>query len=164
MANLRKGFFIAAMVVTILMGAFIAAKYATAKETGKDGRFIAYDDGTVLDTTTDLMWAAKDNGSDVNWAKAKSYCENYRGGGYADWRMPHQDELAKLFSTAKNHKSDCGYSVDITGLIHLTCAWVWASEKRGSDAANFDFYSGKQGWSNESVEYYDRALPVRSAK
>ncbi|MGO9139676.1 MAG: DUF1566 domain-containing protein [Syntrophales bacterium] len=151
-------------VITVLMVMVLYAGFAFAGEKARDGRFIAYDDETVLDTTTNLMWAAKDNGSNINWAKAKSYCENYRGGGYTDWRMPHQDELAKLFSAAKNHKSDCGYSLDLTGLIHLTCAWVWASEKRGPDAANFDFYSGKQGWSNESIEYYDRALPVRSAK
>jgi hypothetical protein len=53
-----------------------------AKEIKRDGRFIAYDDGTVLDTKTKLMWAARDNGSNINWANAKSYCENYRGGGY----------------------------------------------------------------------------------
>jgi len=43
------------------------------------------------------MWAAKDSGSDINWANAKSYCKNYRGGGYTDWRMPTQDELASLY-------------------------------------------------------------------
>jgi len=35
-------------------------------ETGRDGRFIAYSNGTVLDTRTNLMWAAKDNGSNIN--------------------------------------------------------------------------------------------------
>lgn len=30
-------------------------------EIANDGRFIAYDNGTVLDTGTNLMWAAKDN-------------------------------------------------------------------------------------------------------
>lgn len=44
----------------------------TAGETARDGRFIAYDNGTVLDTNTNLICAAKDNGSDVNWANAKS--------------------------------------------------------------------------------------------
>ena len=60
----------------------------TAGEAGRDGRFIAYNNGTVSDTQTGLMWAAKDNGSNINWVNAKSYCENYRGGGYSDWRMP----------------------------------------------------------------------------
>jgi hypothetical protein len=52
------------------------------RETRRDGRFIAYDNGTVLDTKTSLMWAAKDNGRDTTWESGKSYCENYRGGGY----------------------------------------------------------------------------------
>jgi hypothetical protein len=72
----------------------------TAGESARDGRFIAYDNGTVSDTRTGLMWAAKDNGSKINWANAKSYCENYRGGGYTDWRMPTQDELAELYDMA----------------------------------------------------------------
>jgi hypothetical protein len=53
-------------------------------EKARDGRFIAYDDGAVLDTSKNLMWAAKDNGRDSNWAKANSYCEKYSGGGYTD--------------------------------------------------------------------------------
>lgn len=31
----------------------------TAKETGRDGHFIAYDNGIVLDTKTKLMWRRK---------------------------------------------------------------------------------------------------------
>ncbi len=78
------------------------------------------------------MWAAKDNGSNIDWANAKSYCENYRGGGYTDWRMPTQDELAGLYDAAKTYESDCGYDVHLTELIRLTCSWAWASETRGS--------------------------------
>ncbi len=164
MTDLRKGFFIAAMVVAVLIGTFIVVKYATAGETGRDGRFIAYDNGTVLDTTTNLMWAVGDNGANIKWQSAKMYCDNYRGGGYADWRMPHQDELAKLYNDAKNYTSDCGYSVGLTKLIRLTCAWVWASETRGSDAANFDFYAGKPNWSQQFINCDSRVLPVRSGK
>ncbi|MEI7638915.1 MAG: DUF1566 domain-containing protein, partial [Syntrophus sp. (in: bacteria)] len=91
-----------------------AAHLLTRKEIAKDGHFIAYDDGTVLDTNTNLMWAAKDNGQNVNWANAKSYCENYRGGGYTDWRLPTQDELAGLYDKSETYKSDCG------GNVHLT--------------------------------------------
>lgn len=139
-------------------------KYVTAGETGSEGHFIAYGNGTVLDTITNLMWAARDNGANINWQSAKTYCENYRGGGYMDWRMPTQDELATLYNEAKNYTSDCGYSVGLTKLIHLTCAWIWASEKRGSDAANFDFYTGRKNWSYRSIYYDNRVLPVRTGK
>ena len=130
----------------------------------EDGRFVAYDNGTVLDTKTNLIWAAKDNGSNINWVNAKSYCENYRGGGYTDWRMPTQDELAGLYDAAKTYKSDCGYDVHLTELIRLTCTWTWASETSGSDAAFFFFNLGHRYWDPQSYDYSNRALPVRSGK
>lgn len=135
-------------------------------ETGKDGRFIAYDNGTVLDTRTNLMWAAKDNGEMLMWADAKFYCENYRGGGYTDWRMPTLDELAGLYDNTKTYRSDCGLFgtvVHLTGLIRLTCCFIWASDIRGSDAAVFSFIDGPRFWSPQSYASL-RALPVRSAK
>ena len=141
---------------------------ATAKETARDGRFVAYDNGTVLDTRTNLMWAAKDNGSNINWASAKNYCENYRGGGYKDWRMPTQDELAGLYDASlTGYSQDCGPQykwVKLTNLIHLTCCCPWASEARGSDAANFIFTAGSRVWILQSGAAEGRALPVRSGK
>jgi hypothetical protein len=103
-------------------------------------RFIAYSNGTVLDTKTNLIWAAKDNGSNVNWANAKSYCENYRGGGKTDWRMPMQDELAGLYDAGKSRPAPCNTSYPIhvaTKLIDITCFTPGASETRDSDAAFF---------------------------
>src|SRR5450759_5331903 len=113
------GTMVAIIVAAILVGTFITVKYATAGETARDGRFIAYDNGTVLDTKTNLMWAAKDNGSDVDWGGAKSYCKNYRGGGYKDWRMPTQDELAGLYDMAKTYLSACGEGVRTVSYTHL---------------------------------------------
>jgi len=130
----------------------------------RDNRFIAYDNGTVLDTWTNLMWAAHDNASDINWYNAKSYCENYRGGGYTDWRMPTQDELAGLYNAGKTYTTDCGAPAHLTELIHLTCHSPWASETRGSDAADFSFEFGGRDWSRRSYDSYIRALPVRSGK
>ena len=141
-----------------------AAKILTLKEIRKDGRFIAYDDGTVLDTRTNLMWAAKDNGQNINWANARSYCENYRGGGYMDWRMPKQDEFAGLYDETKTYRTACGGDVHLTELIRLTCYWAWASETRGSDAVYFNFNLGGRDWYPQSLGIYVRALPVRSGK
>jgi hypothetical protein len=137
-------------------------------ETGRDGRFIAYSDGTVLDTKTKLMWAVKDNGSKINWSDAKSYCENYRGGGYTDWRMPTQDELAGLYDSSKSYKTtdQPSYDVHLTGLIQLSHYFIWAFEKRSSRAAPFEFIKGRREKSHRPGYVTDRyrALPVRSAK
>ena len=119
--------------------------------TGQDGRVIAYDNATVLDTKKNLMWSAKDNGDNIDWTTAKSYCENYRGGGYTDWRMPTTDELAGL--NASGAYKD---KIDITG-------WVWSSETRGSEAANFSVTFGTRYWSHKT-NGGNRALPVRFAE
>jgi hypothetical protein len=152
------------LVLFILLITSCAYTSTNAKNVG---RFIAYDNGTVLDMKTNLMWAAKDNGNNISWVDAKFYCENYRGGGYTDWRMPNQDELASLYDNTKTYKADCGLlfkkDVHLTELIHLTCLYVWASELRGSEAAVFGFYDGPWSWSPQSFASL-RALPVRSVK
>jgi hypothetical protein len=137
---------------------------SSVTEIARDGRFIAYNNGTVLDTSTNLMWAAKNNGSDINWQGAKSYCENYRGGGYTDWRMPTADELAGLYGSG-NYKN----------VIMISDLRVWASETRGSEAATFCFFYSNTGflilrfggdgrqWVPQSYGS-GRALPVRSGK
>jgi hypothetical protein len=165
------GMMVAAIVVVLSIVIFTSCSTmpstADRAATARDDRFIAYDNGTVLDTKTNLMWALRDNGSIINWADAKYYCENYRGGDYKDWRMPTQDELAGLYDESKIYKSDCGDGKDVhlTGLISLRCGWVWASETRGDSAKYFLFYNGQRGLNSQSdISYNFRALPVRSGK
>jgi hypothetical protein len=135
-------------------------------EVSKDGRFIAYNNGTVLDTKTKLIWAAKDNGSSITWQNAKQYCENYTGGGYTDWRMPTKNELAGIEDGSKSREVECiggGLNV-VTELIDISCPGVWASD---SVSAFFWLYTGARNWFRQKlVDNYGmgRALPVRSAK
>ena len=147
----------------------------TAGETGRDGPFIAYGNGTVLDTKTNLMWAAQDNGHTINWSDAKRYCENYRGGGYADWRMPTFDELTGLYDSSKSRLATCSDTMihAATELINITCLTVHTSETRGSETAGLAFATGLHVWHDgssrpefldEIVRSYRRALPVRNAK
>lgn len=129
-------------------------------EVYRDGRFIAYDNGTVLDTGTGLMWAAKDNGEGITWDEAKRYCENYRGGGYTDWRMPTQSELASLYDPSKKNRFGC----HITKLIDISMCLPWASERHGPWSAVFSFSSGDgiRYFSRLSPPATSRVLPVRS--
>ena len=139
-----------------------AKKEMRPREIRWDGRFIAYDNGTVRDTWTGLMWAAKDNGSDIKWAAARSYCKHYRGGGYKDWRMPTEDELAELYDAAKTYKSDCGSDFHVTDLIHLTC-YPWSSKTNDyGERAFFGFDTGVEYWMHPTSKLTLRALPVRS--
>jgi len=135
----------------------------------RDGRFIAYRDGTVLDTKTNLMWAAKDNGGDINWAQAQSYCENYRGGGYMDWRMPKYAELASLYDAGKTYQSDCGSDVHLTELIRLSCRMFWSADTFILTGTNMSYifkFDGSAPAPCDQNSCFGRqlALPVRLAK
>ena len=123
--------------------------------------------GVVTDTKTGLMWAARDNGKDINWSDAKTYCANYKGGGFNDWRLPTQDELAELYKAGIREREN--------QIISLSSCCPWASETRGSRAASFCFGSGSgavhfgfrggsRGWGGRSGARGGRALPVRSGK
>ncbi len=139
------------------------------KEINRNGRFIAYDNGTVLDIKSNLMWAAKDNGYDLDWLNAKNYCENYGIGGYTDWRMPTADELLWLYSTGKPRPGRCDSSQknNLTEMIDLSCFWIWTSEINdsvGGAALYVDFRGKYCGNYKRSTTMWMRALPVRSAK
>ena len=138
------------------------------KVVARDGRFVAYDNGTVADTDTGLMWAAKDNGGPITWGKAKSYCRNYRGGGYTDWRMPTQGELTSLYDpkVTNDHPptGGCKGGCHITNLIYLTCCPVWEWNGISEVSSFFHFNLGPKGWRDQSLTYHPRALPVRSAR
>jgi tetratricopeptide (TPR) repeat protein len=139
------------------------------RETGRDGRFIAYSDGTVLDTSTNLMWAAKTNGTNISWEDGRSYCENYRGGGYSDWRMPTRSELATLFDVGKSHVATCNPLAvhSATELIDIPCFWVSAYSQPGTPEGTVNFHdndaASAQIWTVNS-DYTGLALPVRSAR
>jgi hypothetical protein len=123
-----------------------------------DGKFISLQERdrelervTYTDSRTGLMWAREDNGFNVDWATAKSYCENSIV-GITGWRMPTQDELEGLY-TSRAYKD----KIKLTGWRH------WASEKRGDAAAIFSFKEGTRQWYRQSAGT-NRVLPVRSVK
>ncbi len=124
-------------------------------EIGRDGRFIAYDNGTVLDTGSGLMWASKDNEMDVEDYGATLYCKNFRGGGYKDWRMPTTFELAGLFDSNKKI---------ITSLIKITKCCPWPRDYGIINSSGIPG-SGDYRWTPPPTSYSSgcwRALPVRS--
>ena len=147
-------------LAAVLFILFLYVGLAVALEKARDGRFVAYNNGTVFDTKTNLMWAAHDNGSDINWADAKSYCENYRGGGYTDWRMPTQDELEGLYDSTIIGNND----YRLTTLITLTASCLWTSDTRRAAAAYFHFRYGSRHLSHQSNAANGRVLPVRDIR
>jgi len=117
----------------------------------KNDNFIAYNDGTVLDTETGLMWASKDTGKPIDWYDAKKYCGNYRGGGYSDWRLPALQEL----------KSLCESKTKLISIIRYSHEWIWASDEDSRSCRNAVFYpmTGASHWFDWTRNA--KCLPVR---
>ena len=109
-------------------------------------------DKVFLDTNTKLMWAVNPSSTTMNWTNAVSYCTNYRAGGYSDWRMPTLNELNGLYAGVEELDQS------------KSLGNIWASDTRGLDAAAFYFDRRYRGWSRQSVDNVNLALPVRSAK
>lgn len=155
------------------------AEPAPPKETTRDGQFIAYDNGTVLDSKTNLMWMARDNGAALSWPAAKSYAGTYHGGGFADWRLPTPEELEGLYDKTKTNKGFCPTAVDelgqlanevhLTTLIRLTCTRIWTSQERSDKPGSvtiYDFHSGNDAARPGAQDFVDtasRVLLVRAA-
>jgi serine/threonine protein kinase len=88
--------------------------------------------GTVwTDPATGLMWPKKDNGSDVDWQQAQSYCRNLRLAGHSDWRLARLDELKGIFDPNISTPGHCCKSHEpvtwhVKGNLQLT-AGTWSS-------------------------------------
>lgn len=114
----------------------------------------------LLDTETGLMWPLQDNGSDISWSAGKEYCESFSLGGFSDWRMPTQEELASLYDLKAADSSE--YYIITT--IRISACCQWAIDTRKAKVASFDFEYGNRDWGYPMSTVDARVLPVRKAK
>lgn len=152
------------MIACLALAGFLFISYdihadSTAAIRKKDGRFTAYWDGTVVDSKTGLMWAAKDNGAGIDKLSAEIFIQYFRAGGYTDWRLPTLNELAGLVEPEKVNK----WCYPLTELIVLTACCPWASDMNDSKTANFDFNYIATSWNPPSYSDRSRALAVRGS-
>jgi hypothetical protein len=156
------------------------ADKTTLRETGHEGDLTSYNDGTVIDTKSKLMWMGRDNGNALSWPDAKKYAQDAHEAGYSDWRLPALTEIEALYDKEKTRKTHCQSAVDdlgaaaddvhLTQMIHLSCVRVWTSQERSDKAGSatvFDFHSGKDAARPADKEFIDtasRVLLVRDVK
>jgi hypothetical protein len=121
------------------------------------------------DPETRLMWTKKDNGSDVNWQKARSYCQNLRLGGYSNWRLPAIDELSEIYDAKVNIAGQMGSGSPATwhvkGNLQLS-GWQWSNTQGNASwqAWLFLFANGARYSSPLTGSGLDRVLCVRPAE
>ena len=78
-------------------------------------------DGTVTDTSTELMWQ-KASSSNKTWEQALAYCEGLSFGGYTDWRLPTVKELQSLADYSRYYPA-----INITYFPDTAASWYWSS-------------------------------------
>jgi serine/threonine protein kinase len=101
---------------------------------------------TWTDPATGLMWAKKDNGSDINWQQATDYCRNLQLAGHSDWRLPNIDELQGIYDANTNVMGADGYSRYVKGNLQLSGWWQWSSSQGNTsgEAWFFNFINVKR--------------------
>jgi hypothetical protein len=162
---MKKSMLLISGLLVVMLAWTLAGFAADApKEIGREEHFIAYDDGTVLDSKTTLMWASKSSET-MAWDKAVAYVKNYKGSGYTDWRMPTKSELESLMDPWL--RSPKGFK--LTKYIDIQACCPWTLEKKKKDKedryrAVFDFFNGLPYYAVRYNAQKSPALPVRDTK
>jgi tRNA A-37 threonylcarbamoyl transferase component Bud32 len=109
------------------------------------------------DPATWLLWAKKDNGSDVTWQQATEYCRKLQLAGHSDWRLPTIEELQGIYDPHAN-----AGDFHVKGNLQLT-GWHWSSSPGNASgkASYFFFTDGELGSDRFNKSYGKRALCVR---
>jgi hypothetical protein len=93
---------------------------------GADGAQLpdsATDHVAVIDTRTNLMWAAHDGSKNaLPFEKCAAACKKLNVAGFNDWRMPTVEELFLLADRSKHSPA-----IDTDAFPSCTGGWYWSS-------------------------------------
>jgi hypothetical protein len=110
-----------------------------------------------LDPVTGLLWTTADNGRDIDWRRAATYCKGLVLAGYEDWTLPSLDDLETLLRPMAQG------AYNMPSKFRLTACCPWSSTKKDEQSAwNFNFQFSKPFSGAFSYTYDHRALCMRS--
>ena len=58
-------------------------------------------DGTITDSSSNLMWQAEDDGIERDQGEAFRYCSGLTHASFSDWRLPTLEEFNSLLASTK---------------------------------------------------------------
>ena len=96
------------------------------------GDFIDNQDGTVTQSSTNLVWQQADDGKKRSWHESVTYCEDLGLAGSNDWRLPEKDELSTLKETPLLSTQADYYWTKTHKKAGTILAWVIGFMKSGS--------------------------------
>lgn len=163
-----------AAVLVIALGSWAAYRWMPLNPASPSalshGGFEDLGDGGVRDTKTGLVWARADNGRDINWNDAMSYCAS-KGSG---WSLPTVAQAQSMYDASGKYQQPRSASYEskqynwtikpATDLIQFSAGagGLWTSEGDGSSSA-FSVTLHFGGRTSHSVSFSTnyRALCVR---
>lgn len=132
-----------------------------------DPRYIVWQNGTVYDQHTRLMWkqcvegasgsgCAEGQPDTLRLNTLKRSRAMWTFGGYADWRLPSQEELRSLLQ-----RRCYGVGIDSVTFPRTPAARFWTADPVSyypNSAWTLDFASGHQGYGNRYDAFYVRLV------
>lgn len=105
-------------------------------------------------TIGNLVWSDRSS-NEMNWSRAKQYCEDLTEGGFTDWRLPTISELKTTIKNCQSGGSAC--RVSDSCLSYNSC---WSESCRCDSRENNGGYYSKLGdpdgvWLWSSSTYVD---------
>jgi len=157
----------------------IACTFAGAQTDQENDRRIQQTQsrGYWIDPSTGLMWAAKDNGQNINWGHAMKYCQKLYLAGYSDWRLASMVELQGIYQENPYASRPAPKGTEYVfmgaprGGLQLTGNHYWSSTirlddrgKRSGYAYFFMFDLPNSSYNSDPTGYFGskRALCVRT--
>ena len=113
--------------------------------------------GVYFHKKADLVWAARDNGSDIDWLHSFDYCTELSLAGLEDWRLPSLDELHKIMKPRANRE----YATPAEIFLTACCQWS-STPKTDRSAWNFNYKFRRVNSASMTHTYDLRALCVRA--
>lgn len=83
--------------------------------------FIDNGDGTISDTSTNLIWEKYPSDYEMNWQEALAYCESRVTASHNDWRLPNIQELHSIYDP----------SVTSSLFFEYPNSWYWSASNYG---------------------------------
>ena len=136
-------------------------------EVSGEGRWADLGNAVLKDGRNGLEWTKNDNGADVDWNEAKSYCDGLRSG----WRLPSLQELKAIFVPTAGGARCAEALCKVSSQFILTGAWFWSATQVGPDATDGSelawgvlMVNGAQTETVRDASYGSRTLCVRGSR
>lgn len=135
----------------------------------ENSRFTDNGNGTITDTSTNLMWKKSDSFLDTkkwkNWFTGHEYMQIVnleKFGGFEDWRFPYEDEAYSLFELDKTNKDKYGDDIYLDPIFEAGSAGTtWTEDTKDSSALIIQYEDGIKVWPSQ---YANLNMAVRMVR